>query len=521
MILKGQHKEWRLTQASIIDVRAVELEQLLTFLWLRVGNGNRAVTRLSGAQTMTVADLATQMETATEAFHGFRGLSGAAEAWLRADLVYTRKRDPNSFTVGRPLHLAAARIRNPKENTDSNSSAQVYSWIHHADPALLPELLDFIQPGPDEELDLPSLGLRLLADSQPADTDRTQPDPTVVPLCWEQARLFTEDLRSILAYRRVLPRSSIVEHIRRLAGLHLGLHLMRMFRIVTAIEQSGGSRRCSLCASPGDSGGRCDQRLDIVTDCTGDAGSDVAKYAEASWLLEEAWISRYVRSHLALKKLHQFAVYEAERGRRYPHETLEQIAQLEAVAPEQRLETYFVAQIADLRNGAPDDATRDTIDELELRHRAMGFSGFRTYHALLCGFAERRWVSYHRWLLDSFLGKNADDGLLRQPLGGRRRRRAVLTPGLLETLVLASAVRLDQGVPRTASLRVDQLIARLAARYGLLIAGAPDRDAEDPGVIRVLADNVQRFKARLRETGLFTDQSDAFLAQTVRPRVRL
>jgi hypothetical protein len=34
----------------------------------------------------------------------------------------------------------------------------------------------------------------------------------------------------------------------------------------------------------------------------------------------------------------------------------------------------------------------------------------------------------------------------------------------------------------------------------------------------MLASNVDRFRARLRETGLFTDLSDAFLNQLVRPR---
>jgi hypothetical protein len=33
--------------------------------------------------------------------------------------------------------------------------------------------------------------------------------------------------------------------------------------------------------------------------------------------------------------------------------------------------------------------------------------------------------------------------------------------------------------------------------------------------------NAQRLKARLRETGMFVDLSDAFLAQTVRPRYLL
>jgi hypothetical protein len=519
MMLKGEHKEWRLPQVSVIDVRAVELEQLLTFLWLRVKHGNRPVIRMAGNQTMTIADLAAQMEAAEMSFQGFRSLPGSSEGWLRADLVYTRKRNPDSFTVARPVHLDAARVRNPKENNDSYASAHVYAWIEHADSTLFDELREFIEPKEDETLDLPSLALRLLSRDQPADTLRPR-DTARAPLCWEQAVYYAQDLRAVLAYRHVLPRSSVVDHVRRITGLHLGLHLMRMFRIVVAMEGSGGSWRCGGCASHAARDARCGQPLQMVVDCGEDANSTVAKYAEADWLRGEEWIARYVRSHLALKKLDQFAVHQAERGRVYPHATLAEIAGLETVAPTVELERHFEIQIADLRNSADDEA-KLAITELEIRHKRMGFSSFRTYHAILCHYTERRWVSYHRWLLDSFLAKNAADGLLRQPIGGRRRRRAVLAPGLLETLVLVSAVRFEDGVARTAVLRVDQLIERLRDRYGLLIAHAPDRDADDPATLRVLADNTQRFKARLRETGLFTDQSDAYLAQTVRPRVRL
>src|SRR5207247_83411 len=118
--------------------------------------------------------------------------------------------------------------------------------------------------------------------------------------------------------------------------------------------------------------------------------------------------------------------------------------------------------------------------------RRLGLSAFRTYVGLLSHFAEKRWVSYHRWLLDSLLGKNARDGLLRQPLGGRRQRRAALNPGLLETLVLVAAVRFESEGPRTASLRVDQLIDRLRERYGLLVSDPPAPDRDDPNVIRTL-----------------------------------
>jgi hypothetical protein len=70
----------------------------------------------------------------------------------------------------------------------------------------------------------------------------------------------------------------------------------------------------------------------------------------------------------------------------------------------------------------------------------------------------------------------------------------------------------------TRPLRVDELVGRLDDRYDLLVSRPPAYLAEDASAARTLAANVTRFKNRLRETGLFTDLSDAFLAQTVRPR---
>jgi hypothetical protein len=65
---------------------------------------------------------------------------------------------------------------------------------------------------------------------------------------------------------------------------------------------------------------------------------------------------------------------------------------------------------------------------------------------------------------------------------------------------------------------VAELVRWLEHRYGLRISTPPDRLAQDAHVTRALAANVDRLKSRLRETGMFVDLSDAFLAQTVRPR---
>ncbi len=96
-----------------------------------------------------------------------------------------------------------------------------------------------------------------------------------------------------------------------------------------------------------------------------------------------------------------------------------------------------------------------------------------------------------------------------------------MTAGLLETLVLVAVVaKTDRGF-ETRPMRVDQFLEWLERRYDFLISRPPTASAEDPAAVGVAADNADRFRRRLRETGLFVDLSDAFLAQTIRPRIHL
>ena len=82
-------------------------------------------------------------------------------------------------------------------------------------------------------------------------------------------------------------------------------------------------------------------------------------------------------------------------------------------------------------------------EEYRDQYEAMGNNPFQIYMSLLFLDGERRWFQYNRQVLDSVFGKNERDGAMRQPLGGRRRRRAAISPALLETLVLVAMVRFD------------------------------------------------------------------------------
>jgi hypothetical protein len=525
MALKSPHRDWKLDEITPIYVRAVGLDQLLTNLWLHILHGARPLVRM-GIPFEGVAQVAALMERRREeGFVGFADFPGAAETWLRSDLLRVMKRRPEEFAVARPVHALAARVRGPNRvSSDSDASLIVYDWLHFADPELIDELRDLISvESADESLDLASFALALLGDEQDADRPRPGEEPvTRTPLCLGHARTYCEDLRRLLAYRASMPRTVLVDHVRRLTAFHLGIYLLRLFRIVTDIEQNAGAARlCDACREGRMPDEPCPYRLEMLVDCGEDARSPIAKLAEESWARQEDMLGRYIRSHLALKKLHEFAENLKMRypSDAVPFETVDQIAAIEAGARPGRLDSYFDSRIDELRSSSGDVGAR--IQELEGEYRQLGESSFRTYVAVLAYFSERRWLAYHRQLLDSLFDKNSAEGAMRQPLGGRRLRRMALGASLLETLTLIAVVERRRNEYTTRPLRVDRLIAHLDERYDLLVSRPPERYAADPQILGVLAGNVDRLKARLRETGLYTDLSDAFLAQTIKPRIIL
>ena len=510
--IKSPHSDFRLDLLSPVDVRAIGLDQMLTQLWLKLLLENRPPARRT-RDFATIAELAQEIERdGNEHFRGFRGASQATESWLRADLVRPLKREPTKYTVARPLHAHAVRLRsNNRQANDSNASEAVYAWLWHADKSLLKDLRRLIAAPIDRaSADLVTLALFHLGGEQEEDGVATgsdgQPEPSR-PLSMRHATTYADDLRRLMAYEQAMPRPALIAHLQRLTGFHLGMYLLKVFEIVTATESSG--------AMP-----RVDPALELIVDFGDDVRASMARLAERSWQRREQSLQRYVRAHLALKKLHQFAERE-EALRKIPlPTTLDELAALETTGAQERLEAHFDAQLASLV-GHNDKDSAAQIESLAQEYRDMGMSAFRVYHSIIVQLKGKSWVAYHRQLLDSILSKNSSEGLLRQPLGGRSQAPGRDGAGPARDAALAALVQGPRGEFVTQPLRVDALISHLEQRYGLCIAAAPAALANDFETARTLATNVDRFKARLRETGLFRDLSDAFVAQLVRPRISI
>ena len=69
---------------------------------------------------------------------------------------------------------------------------------------------------------------------------------------------------------------------------------------------------------------------------------------------------------------------------------------------------------------------------------------------------------------------------------------------------------------RSHPILIDEFVAWLRERYGLtLMPKWPDATIEDYEAFNA---NLRHLKLRLREIGFFTDLSDAYNTQTIRPR---
>jgi hypothetical protein len=130
---------------------------------------------------------------------------------------------------------------------------------------------------------------------------------------------------------------------------------------------------------------------------------------------------------------------------------------------------------------------------------------------------------YHVQLLDNLSEKNSDRGFLSQGRSKKHPRRFVLGTRLLETLVQILVLNVENDKFVTRSLSIEQLISHLKDRYGLIINGLSEDRFSNADLNTHLAfkENVDSFKQKLRQIGFYSDLSDAYILQKIRPRYEL
>ena len=208
----------------------------------------------------------------------------------------------------------------------------------------------------------------------------------------------------------------------------------------------------------------------------------------------------------------------ASDGRIERPQSLEEILALRDYDPLE-LKTYFKARIRSLI-ASDGDTTPD--ERLEIIRR-LGLSELNTYIEMLYLLRQPHQQSFYIRLLDSLFQKNRETGLMRQGYGRiNSKRRYGMGSGLLETIVQIAVLEQAAGDGfRTHTIRVDDFIEWLRRRYGIYISRLPTNREPLIADLEALRQNVQAFKNRLREIGFYTDLSDAYVAQVIRPRYHI
>jgi hypothetical protein len=531
--LPGNRGEFRNPQITFIDAKQINLDRTLVNLFVLLkhkgGRPRGKVRSAAGGSAVSVLGVQSLLEQ-IEAKGFATGITAYPEAvrgWLRANLLDIVKRgqlEQENVASLKPIHLLSYRIRNAVHSRDYNTADQVYSFLS-VKPAVRDELRRYLHEGwdlmrnefsPREALDVDTLGLLRLVWQNSADArgggrdeDATADAPPIFdrirPLLLQEAELYCEDVHRLLQYQHVIPRHVLLDYLKTLTGFHLSLYLLRLVRYVPVLVRTGELPT--------------HRPLDIVIDVTDDTTSPVAELAteDATWFYNN--LPDYIRAghaiNLALATLPVSGIQpdESELLRRA-------VQHISTNSPE------FVSRCGDrLRDILADE---DLTPEMAKQVREMVQLENGDVNGYLTVFMHQRGnyhLRYNTSLLDSLMQKNSESGLLAVGRSRKQKRRFVLGTRLLELLAQLSVLKPDASQTHytTSPVSIEEFTDYLHQRYGLLINGLdqPRFADSDLRTHQAFSQNVRALKDKLRKIGFYTQLSDAYLLQKIRPRYTL
>jgi hypothetical protein len=517
MGLDRRDKEFRHEGVSYLDYKQVEMDRVLTAFLARLWwGGQRSV--ISRTRDLTVEDFVATFEEHPDAFQGFD--PSVTRRWVETHLVDMVSRGKPSEAVAglRPLHGFTYRFRNGRRSRSYGADEQLYEMLSHAKASggvALDGLKDFFFAGVDARTEAPRLGAEIDVETQALInlseavrgqiTDRPVTDRdrrSYPPLYQEASDLLANDVLRLLYHRHLIPRTVLVDYLKILFAFHLALYHLKIMKLLPVMIR----------------GDRPSADGSFFLDVTGLLESGAARLAEVS---ATAWFGRipeFVRATFTLKKLDNLAEHLARRGQlSRPSGGYFAVGDLLGLLGQryrQERTTYAAGRLTAIEASRPPDEDEDPAVAQLLQ---LGLDEFTTYVEVVTHYRVKFHRQYLTQCLDTLLLKNRPGAMITQPRNGMRR--FTLDSRLLEVLLQLSLLSPDSF--GTVPLRVDEFLAVLRDRYGLYIDQLPEGDGFGPAIITdhaALRENRAAFIARLREIGFYSDQSDAYLTQTITPR---
>jgi hypothetical protein len=247
----------------------------------------------------------------------------------------------------------------------------------------------------------------------------------------------------------------------------------------------------------------------------GDYRSRTAQLAQESSATEYARLASLTKSLLTMNQLLRYAREEKSFGIAADPFDVPALLSLESA----QFDADFRAKLKQVRT---ENERED--EELTPEEHAIfdaGLSPFDTFIELVTHVRQAHHVKYLREMLDKLFQKNGDAGALVQGRSIANPRRWKLGGRMLEVFVQIAVLRwMDANGKKqffTEPMLVDDFFRWVKDRYGFSIA-ATHGDGASLDEHRAFKDNVRAMKDRLREIGFYDDMSDAYNAQTIRPR---
>lgn len=520
MIIKLKKKNivFRNPSITAIDAKMVPLDHVLTNLFQLI-SANGANIKLGKIKGKHDIESLKKYMVALEGQGLISGVSDnmdAVEDWLRANLVSMVFRGnvvKEKVSALRPMHLMSYRIQNRGVNRDYNASDQVYAMLQSS-PEVMKGLQKYLLKGWDKdtnriidnsELDVDTVGILLLSKNiSEKKTPKTDLE-IIKPLLTEQTAIFNDDVRRLLVYQDLLPRTVFIEYLRILIGFHLSLYHMKLISLLPKMRLAG------TVDIPDD--------WSMVVDMTDNLDSRVSTYAVADMERMTNMLNRYFKTTFEVNVIqsrlkNKGVAASVDDCLRFLKNDLD------------RSDSWYERDIDDIINevsGDPDTVAAiqemlqffDTDDYFgKYIHLLENTSGGNNYQ-----------YKYHLQCLDRLTMKNSESMLTASGVRSRRHpRRGAMGSKLLETIVQLMVLKEEgNGVYSSTSLSIDELAQKIRDRYGLIINGInePRFANADIQTHAAFKENMDAFRNKLRQIGFYSDLSDACILQKIRPRYKI
>ena len=549
MKIERQDYEFINPRICHIQPKNIELDRVLINLYMLLKyNGQRPVQK-TGRKEVTLKFIMEQLlGQHSDKLHGFSDHPEIVQDWIHGDLLdltFRGNTEKEKVAAPLPLHLNAYKLRNIAQARDYHGAEHLYSLMQAADPGLVSRLKDFLGQGMDPtggydkydnetSLDLDTLMIVYMVDNPVfRESPSSVRELLEAPLCIGQARLMCDDLRRLLVYEKHVPRSVMIGYIRTAIGFHLGLYLLRLFRQLSGWVQDKSPhpncRNCPVTPNEPHPFANCpyafqNQNADkqsfvgeIILDMGDDHTSHMGQIAMDNCAAVYDSMNDYIRAVFMVNQLFQYTKSSTFQ-RRFPNaqtQTVIDVLRLLENPPDGMAEYFHQRIDAILPDGAAEERpeVRSIFDMKDL-------PPWETFVELVALERTTNYRKEYTRQLDSVFMKNQDTSLMRQGKGKKNRRRWYLGSQLLEFLVQTAVLHSEgsgAGVRFVSRpILIDDFVSLMRDRYGLVIMpNWPNATIEDN---KAFNSNLNNLKRRLREIGFYTDLSDAYNTQTIRPR---